>query len=63
MILVSNIQPINRDPFIFGMDAHECNPSCSFTTHAKTTLVPAQNDTKDEHYVTFGFGWVICVRC
>lgn len=59
-MLVPNVWAINRDPEIFGPDAHHFNPA-RHLDEKTGTLKPGPPGTKDEGHVSFGFGRRICV--
>lgn len=58
-ILVANVWAINRDPDVFGPDAHIFNPD-RFLDPVTKALLPPVADTKKEGHVSFGFGRRIC---
>ncbi|KAK0622811.1 cytochrome P450 [Immersiella caudata] len=57
-MLVPNVWAINRDPGVFGEDAHLFNPARHLDKNGK--LGPAPADTKEEGHVSFGFGRRVC---
>ncbi|KAK1834410.1 cytochrome P450 2U1 [Podospora conica] len=57
-MLVPNVWAINRDPAIFGDDAHHFNPARHLDEHGQ--MRPAPADTKEEGHISFGFGRRVC---
>ncbi|VDC00277.1 unnamed protein product [Peniophora sp. CBMAI 1063] len=58
-IVVANVWELNRDPEIYGSDAHHFNPARHLDEKGEVTAGPV--DTKEESHFTFGFGRRICV--
>ena len=58
-ILVANIIPCNRDPAVYGSDAHLFKPERHLDEQGR--LKPAPPATKDHGHVSFGFGRRNCV--
>ncbi|KAK7449178.1 hypothetical protein VKT23_013327 [Stygiomarasmius scandens] len=58
-VLVPNVWCMNRDPEVYGPDAHHFNPARHLDKNGK--LAPATPNTKDESHVSYGFGRRICV--
>ncbi|KAI0066978.1 cytochrome P450 [Artomyces pyxidatus] len=58
-ICIANVWHLNRDPEIYGADAHHFNPARHLD--AKGELAPGPADTKEESHVTYGFGRRLCV--
>ncbi|KAJ7509055.1 cytochrome P450 [Mycena galericulata] len=59
-ICIPNIWAINRDPKIYGDDAHLFRPERYLDVNGE--LAPIQFDTnKEEGHVTFGFGRRVCI--
>ncbi|KZT06281.1 cytochrome P450 [Laetiporus sulphureus 93-53] len=58
-ICIPNVWAMNRDPDIYGPNAHLFRPERHLDEHNR--LNPSPADTKDEGHVTYGFGRRICV--
>ncbi|KAJ7703909.1 cytochrome P450 [Mycena rosella] len=58
-IVIANVWALNRDPEVYGPDAHLFNPSRYLDKEGNLTVVGAE--TKDEGHHSFGFGRRICV--
>ncbi|KAF5343599.1 hypothetical protein D9757_013685 [Collybiopsis confluens] len=58
-ICIANVWHLNRDPDIYGPDAHHFNPSRHLDE--KGAPIPGIPDTKEENHVTYGFGRRLCV--
>jgi len=58
-VCVANVWHLNRDPEIYGEDAHHFNPARHLD--AKGEIGPGPPDTKEESHVTYGFGRRLCV--
>ncbi|KZV60974.1 cytochrome P450 [Peniophora sp. CONT] len=58
-IVIANVWELNRDPEIYGSDAHHFNPARHIDEKGEVMAGPA--DTKEESHFTFGFGRRICV--
>ncbi|KAI0052742.1 cytochrome P450 [Auriscalpium vulgare] len=58
-ICIANVWHLNRDPEIYGEDAHHFNPARHLD--AQGNVAPGPPDTKEESHVTYGFGRRLCV--
>ncbi|KAJ7704017.1 cytochrome P450 [Mycena rosella] len=58
-IVIANVWALNRDPEVYGPDAHLFNPSRYLDKEGNLTVVVAE--TKDEGHHSFGFGRRICL--
>ncbi|KAI0066946.1 cytochrome P450 [Artomyces pyxidatus] len=58
-ICIANVWALNRDPELYGEDAHHFNPA-RFVDE-KNEVKPGPPDTKEEGHVTYGFGRRVCV--
>nr|BAK09449.1 cytochrome P450 [Postia placenta] len=58
-ICLANIWAMNRDPDIYGPDAHLFRPDRHLDEKGQLKASPA--DTKDEGHVSYGFGRRLCV--
>ncbi|KAJ7493621.1 cytochrome P450 [Mycena latifolia] len=58
-IVIANVWAMNRDPEIYGSDAHLFRPSRHLDEKGQLNVVFPE--TKDEGHYTFGFGRRICV--
>ncbi|CAA7268211.1 unnamed protein product [Cyclocybe aegerita] len=58
-IVIANVWHLNRDPEIYGPDAHHFNPARHLDANGQLGNAPP--DTKEESHVTYGFGRRICV--
>ena len=50
---------MNRNPEVYGSDAHHFNPTRFLDRNRQ--MVPAPPDTKEEGHVAFGFGRRSCI--
>ncbi|KAI0297641.1 cytochrome P450 [Russula brevipes] len=58
-VCIANVWHLNRDPEIYGEDAHHFNPARHLD--ANGDIAPGPPDTKEESHVTYGFGRRLCV--
>ncbi|KAI0051317.1 cytochrome P450 [Auriscalpium vulgare] len=58
-ICMANVWALNRDPELYGEDAHHFNPARFIDEKGNVKAGPA--DTKEEGHVTYGFGRRVCV--
>jgi len=58
-VCVANVWHLNRDPEIYGEDAHHFNPARHLDANGQ--IAPGPPDTKEESHFTFGFGRRLCV--
>ncbi|KAJ8507981.1 hypothetical protein ONZ45_g9708 [Pleurotus djamor] len=59
-MIIANTWGLNRDPGVYGDDAHEFKPERFLDSEGKVAT-PSSIDTKDEGHVSFGFGRRHCV--
>ncbi|KAI0066942.1 cytochrome P450 [Artomyces pyxidatus] len=57
-ICIPHVWALNRDPALYGTDAHEFNPGRFIDEKGELWAGPA--DTKDEGHTTYGFGRRVC---
>ncbi|VDB83459.1 unnamed protein product [Peniophora sp. CBMAI 1063] len=58
-MVIPNVWEMNRDPAIYGDDAHKFNPARHLDKEGK--LLPGLPGTKEDSHHTFGFGRRICI--
>ncbi|KAF8903851.1 cytochrome P450 [Mucidula mucida] len=58
-ICIPNVVGMNRDPEVYGEDAHEFNPSRFLDESGR--MKKMASDTRDEGHASFGFGRRICL--
>ncbi|CCL98630.1 uncharacterized protein FIBRA_00632 [Fibroporia radiculosa] len=58
-MVIPNVWSMNRDPNVYGPDAHEFNPSRHLTSDGRFAKAP--DHTKQEGHASYGFGHRLCV--
>ena len=51
-IVIANVWELNRDPEVYGLDAHHFNPARHLDE--KGEVMPGPVDSKEESHFTFG---------